>query len=152
MPGARLTATPGNERLKRMHLYHGPSANCNKDGVSPGRRRAQPERTLQVALVEHLTWRASPDVWFSHFPGGGRRNVIDGANLKRMGVRPGTPDLLFVVGGRLYGLELKNGSKGRLSDTQVETHAAMRRAGAVIGTAGTVDEALDLLAEWGLLR
>jgi hypothetical protein len=26
-----------------------------------------------------------------------------------------------------------------------------RKAGAVIGTAGTIDEALDLLTEWGVL-
>jgi hypothetical protein len=48
-------------------------------------------------------------------------------------------------------LELKNGMRGRLSPTQVSTHDEMREAGAVIGTAGTIDEALNLLAEWGLL-
>jgi hypothetical protein len=51
----------------------------------------------------------------------------------------------------LFGLELKNGIRGKLSPAQVETHAAMRAAGAVVGVAGTLDEALSLLREWGLL-
>jgi hypothetical protein len=135
-----------------MKSYHEPFSNCNTDAPRRLlRRREQPERALQCALIDHLAWRAPPDVWFSHFPSGGRRNVIDGTILKRMGVRAGTPDLLFVVGGRLFGLELKNGTKGRLSEAQIETHAEMRRAGATIGVAGTIDEALDLLAEWGVL-
>jgi hypothetical protein len=114
------------------------------------RRRQQPERALTRAVVEHLAWRA-PHVWFSHFPAGGRRTRIAGAILKGMGTKAGVPDLLLVSQGRLFGLELKNGTRGRLSDAQVETHAAMRKAGAVTGTAGTIDEALDLLTEWGVL-
>jgi hypothetical protein len=116
------------------------------------RRREQPERAIQVALVEHLAWRTPPGTWWTHFPAGGRRSRVAGAILKGMGAKPGVPDILLLSQGRLFGLELKAGTKGRLSDTQVETHAAMRNAGAVIGTAGTIDEALDLLAEWGLLR
>jgi hypothetical protein len=55
--------------------------------IARPRRRAQPERGLQCAVVEHLAWRAPADIWRSHFPAGGRRNVIDGVVLKRMGVR-----------------------------------------------------------------
>jgi hypothetical protein len=51
--------------------------------IARPRRRAQPERGLQCAVA----WRAPADVWWSHFPAGGRRNVIDGVVLKRMGVR-----------------------------------------------------------------
>jgi hypothetical protein len=114
------------------------------------KRRAQPERALTCTVCKNLAWRA-PHVWFTHFPAGGRRSRITGAILKGMGTKAGVPDLLLVSGGRLFGLELKNGTEGRLSDAQVETHAAMRKAGAVIGTAGTIDEALDLLTEWGVL-
>jgi hypothetical protein len=114
-------------------------------------RRKQPERALQVSLIEHLRWRVRPGTWWTHFPSGGRRSRITGALLKAMGTRAGVPDLLFVSCGRLFGLELKNGTKGRLSDSQVETHADMRAAGATIGTAGTLDEALNLLTEWGVL-
>ena len=68
-----------------------------------------------------------------------------------MGTKAGVPDLLLVADGRLYGLELK-AARGHLSPAQVATHAQMRAAGATIGTAADVDEALALLATWGLLR
>ena len=61
-----------------------------------------------------------------------------------MGAKAGLPDILLVAHGRLFGLELKAGERGRLSEVQKTTHEEMRRAGAVVGTAGTVDEAIDL--------
>jgi hypothetical protein len=115
------------------------------------RRRAQPERGLQCAVVEHLAWRAPVGTWFAHYPAGGRRSKVTGAILKGMGTRSGVPDLLILSRGRLFGLELKNGLRGRLSPAQVATHAEMRKAGATIGTAGTIDEATDLLHEWGVI-
>jgi hypothetical protein len=124
--------------------------NCS-DTTLHTRRRAQPERQIQVAVGNHLAWRAPPDVWWTHFPAGGRRSRINGAILKGMGTRAGVPDLLIVSRGRLFALELK-AERGRLSPVQRETHAAMREAGAVIGVAGDVDQAIDLLTEWGLLR
>jgi hypothetical protein len=67
-----------------------------------------------------------------------------------MGTKAGVPDLLILSHGRLYGLELK-ARYGKPSTTQIETHAAMREAGAVVGVAGSLDQALDLLGEWGVL-
>jgi hypothetical protein len=116
----------------------------------PLRRRKQPERGLQCAVVEHLAWRAPAGTWFTHFPAGGRRSRVTGAILKGMGTKAGVPDLLILSHGRLFGLELKAGH-GKPSTTQVETHSAMREAGATIGVANTVDDALALLGEWGVL-
>jgi ribonucleoside-diphosphate reductase alpha chain len=62
-----------------------------------------------------------------------------------MGTKAGVPDLLILSHGRLYGLELKAGY-GKPSTTQVETHSAMREAGAVIGVASDIDQALNLLS------
>jgi hypothetical protein len=130
--------------------YHDLLPNCN---IAPSRRnRAQPERGLQCAVVEHLAWRAPAGTWFTHFPAGGRRSRVTGAILKGMGTRSGVPDLLILNHGKLFGLELKNGTRGRLSPAQVDTHQEMGRAGATIGTAGTLDEAVSLLQEWGVLR
>jgi hypothetical protein len=118
---------------------------------SPLQRRAQPERALQFALIEHLDLRAPAGTWVSHFPSGGKRNAVTGSLLKRLGTRAGVPDLLILCRGKLFGLELKNGTRGRLSPAQIATHADMRAAGAVVGTAGSIDEALDLLGEWGII-
>src|ERR1700722_19732859 len=76
--------------------------------ATPARQsRKQPERALQVALIEHLSWRAPAGTWWTHFPAGGRRSRVTGAILKGMGTKPGCPDLFVVSHGKLYGLELK---------------------------------------------
>ncbi len=57
-----------------------------------------------------------------HIPNGGSRNKIEGANLKRQGVKAGVPDIyLPVPRGKYHGLyiELKHG-KNKLSDLQRE--------------------------------
>jgi hypothetical protein len=109
------------------------------------------ESLIQVAVVQHLAWRGIPGLFWTHFPAGGLRNPIVAAQLKAAGTKAGVPDILLLANGRLYGLELKS-LTGRLSANQVATHAAMREAGAIIGVAAGVDEALELLDAWGLLR
>jgi hypothetical protein len=130
--------------------------NSTRDFTSPRpvkqvRKRQQPERQLQAALIERLAWQKPPGVWWAHYPAGGRRSRVTGAILKGMGAKAGVPDLLILSHGKLFGLELKAGRNG-LSPAQVATHSEMRAAGAVIGTAGTLDDAIAILSEWGLLR
>jgi hypothetical protein len=67
-----------------------------------------------------------------------------------MGVRRGAPDLLFIVDGRAFGLELKS-KRGTLSPAQRECHEEIRRAGGLVGVAGSIDEAVSMLSEWGIL-
>jgi hypothetical protein len=52
-------------------------------------RRRQPEFKIHTAVCEHLRLRAKPDVLWLHPPNGGRRDVREAANLKRMGVLAG---------------------------------------------------------------
>jgi hypothetical protein len=140
--------------LSRGHLPQAGAAHpiSFSDPTNLGaRKRRQPERELQRALIDHLSWRAPSGTWWTHFPAGGRRSRVTGAILKSMGTKPGCPDIFILSYGKLFGLELKAGRNG-LSPAQIETHAAMRAAGAVIGTAGTLDDALAILSEWGLLR
>ncbi|MCM1275472.1 MAG: VRR-NUC domain-containing protein [Lachnospiraceae bacterium] len=57
-----------------------------------------------------------------HIPNGGKRNAREGARFKRMGVKPGVPDLFLPVPrGKYHGLfiELKSAS-GRPTDNQKE--------------------------------
>jgi hypothetical protein len=66
-------------------------------------------------------------------------------------VKPGVPDLLLLLAGRLYLLELK-ALRGRLSDDQIETQEKLRQAGAVVGNAVGLDQAIAWLEDHGLLR
>jgi hypothetical protein len=126
------------------------SPKLKQGGRSP-RRRRQPEALLHRALVEHLRWRAKPDVWFCHIPNGGARTAIEGAILKSFGVQPGAPDLLLERGGQALFIECKAPGR-KLSPSQVECHAALRRAGAAVETADDIDQALGFLRRHGVLR
>jgi hypothetical protein len=114
------------------------------------RRRQRPEQQVQIAVVQHLGWRAPRDTWRCHYPAGGARTAAEGAIFKSLGVKAGTPDLLLVREGRLYCLELKS-DRGRLSPAQVACHRDLREAGATIAVATGIDQALTILGAWGIL-
>ena len=114
-------------------------------------RRRQLEAQLQRAILEHLRWRGVPGLFVSHYPAGGWRSSIEAAILKGLGVTPGVPDLLILHQGKLHALELKS-ARGRLTTVQAETQHRMRVAGALAATAIGIDEALERLEAWGLLR
>jgi hypothetical protein len=114
-------------------------------------RRAQPEQQTHRAVVDLLRWCARSDVWFAHLANGGARTAIEGAILKSMGVRPGAPDLLIVRAGQPLFLEIK--APGRKpSPAQIECHAALRRAGAIVEVADNIDAAHAFLTRMGVLR
>lgn len=110
----------------------------------------RPEQDMQRAVFQHLAARAAPGVVAWHPPNGGARSKIEGAIFKGIGVKPGVPDVNAVKGGKFYGLELK-AKGGTLSLKQIDMQAALREAGAEIGVATSLDEALEWLEERGLL-
>ena len=104
--------------------------------------RHRPEQAIQRAVFDHLRQRGAPGTFAFHPPNGGWRSAIEAAILKGLGVVAGTPDV--IVSGATYALELK-AEGGRLSETQRATHAAMIAAGAVVGVAHGIDQAIACL-------
>jgi hypothetical protein len=92
------------------------------------RKRRQPEAQIQRALVERLAWQKPPGVWFCHIGNGGYRRLIEASIMAGLGVRRGAPDLIFIVAGRTFGLELK-APGGRLSQAQRESLARSGNGG-----------------------
>ena len=116
----------------------------------PGARRNEEEQ-IQAAVVLHLTVRAvSGAVWW-HTPNGGFRNAAEAGRFKALGVKAGVPDILALRAGRLYALELK-APGGRLSDAQHDMLAALKAAGAETAVAWGLDDALEVLERWGVIR
>lgn len=79
------------------------------------------EYDIHVATVDYLH-ALGPKLksHFFHVPNEGRHTVKYRVKLKRLGVKAGVPDLLFVLpGGRLGCVELKS-DKGRQSKAQKE--------------------------------
>jgi hypothetical protein len=110
----------------------------------------RPEQQLQRAVVEHLSWRAAPGVFFFHVPNGGWRSRVEASIFKAMGVRAGIPDIIALRQGAAFAMELK-APGGRLSPTQIACHEAMRLAGATVETVSDIDTAIDLLLAWGII-
>lgn len=109
------------------------------------------EEAIQRALVDLLTRAAIPGVAWTHMPSGEARHKGVAGKLKGMGVKPGWPDLLIVRQGQLYGLELK-AALGRVSPAQRQAHADLTAAGAIIAVTYGLDEAVQQLKAWGVVR
>ena len=115
------------------------------------------EAAIQVQLVEYLRlvlpargvlFFSSPNEGMGHAQGGG--GIARMVKLKRMGLLSGVADLVFVMRGRAYFLELKR-RKGVQSVNQLTFEADATRAGADYAVAHSFDEAVNILKAWGII-
>lgn len=110
------------------------------------------EFALQVAIVELLERAGTPGVVWFHVPNGEKRSKSTGAKLKRMGVRPGVADLVFIGnGGVVRFLELK-ASDGIFSPDQLTFCHDVEWLGALYAVARSIDDAIRILSAWGAIR
>lgn len=109
------------------------------------------EDAIQAAVVLHLAVRKMPGVVAFAIPNGGLRSKPEAARMKATGTRPGAPDLVIVKDGRFHGLEIKT-ERGRVSSAQETMMAELQAAGALVSVAHGLDEALETLERWGLIR
>jgi hypothetical protein len=114
-------------------------------------KRRRPEQQIQHAVFEHLALRGVNDAFIFHVPNGGWRSRIEAAILKGTGVKAGVPDIIAIKDGRCYALELK-APGGQVTPVQRDAHAALTAAGATVAVAVGLDEALERMERWGLLR
>lgn len=107
------------------------------------------EAQFQIAVAAYLEVALKKGVLWTAFPagGGGYRR---GALLKRMGLKPGWPDLLFLHRGKLFGIELKT-PIGKVSPAQRALHKALQAQGVPVLVVKTSAEVSDALDQWGLL-
>jgi hypothetical protein len=115
--------------------------------------RSEKEVTsLHIPLVTALRVCLRPEVVMFHVPNGELRDPRAARKLKAMGTLAGVADLVFVwPPGRILFLELKL-PKLKPTPTQLEFAQRALAAGAEYRIAYSVAEALDLVAERGLLK
>lgn len=116
-----------------------------------GQRRNRPEDAIQRAVFEHFAARAGRNVFAFAVPNGGLRSKAEAAIMKGLGGRAGVPDVVAVKEGQMYALELK-AAGGRLRESQRQVIPEMEAAGAIVGVATGLDEALAWLELHNLLR
>lgn len=71
------------------------------------------------------------------------------AKLRRMGLRSGVADLVFVKDGRVYFLEMKRPG-GKQSESQRQFQADAEAVGAPYAVAYSFDEAVKILQDFGV--
>lgn len=110
------------------------------------------EREVHIAVADTLRWGLKPDwVWF-HPANGELRSDATGALLQRMGVRPGTSDLVLCGPpmGRMHALELKRKGKKPTPEQRAFLQQVLD-AGGFARWADNYDLAIAILTEWGAL-
>ena len=104
------------------------------------------EDVIQSAICKYLDMRK---VCYWAVPNGGSRKggAIEGARLKKTGVKSGVPDITVVYDGMYYGLEVKRPAtdkhpKGYLTQSQKDMHKQIRKVGGSVATVYSVADVI----------
>jgi hypothetical protein len=130
---------------RQLSLFKGK----RQTGVAP-----QPplEFKTQCALSDTLKLCCTPGWWWTALPFGEKRTPQTAGRLKRMGVKGGLPDFMFLHDlGSTAWLELKRGRLGKLSDDQERMHSFLARRGDIVLLARSYEEAVLALKDVGIL-
>lgn len=109
----------------------------------------RPEQTLHLQVAQFLEAALTPaSVWF-HCPNGGKRTRAEAGIFCGLGVKSGIPDVVIVFDGQAHFIELKS-TRGRIQPSQTEMMCRLRKAGARIAVARSLDEVIDHIQRWSI--
>ena len=114
--------------------------------------RKNPERELHYAVAGYLSLALTDESFFTtigHGVYGGEARQIRGAMQRRVGQKPGVPDVMVVNKGQAYFLELKS-LRGSLTDAQKDTMKKLSAAGSSVAVCRSVDEVAAYLNLWSV--
>jgi hypothetical protein len=129
---------------RQLHLF----GNKRQRGTAPP---SPSEYQLHCAVADTVRRWIMPGWIFTHIASGERRDMVTAARLKRMGVMPGWPDLLFFGPGRVCWIELK-AKGGRLSEAQAAVASHPVAAGHGYLCSDSFDDIIVTLKDWGIVR
>lgn len=96
-------------------------------------------------------WLRGLGVPWYHVPNGGRRDEIEGAKFKRMGVSAGVPDICICVARKGYHglyIELKRKFGGKLSESQIRWKNDLIREGYAWYMAQGHEECIKIISNY----
>ncbi len=107
----------------------------------------RPEQAFQIAAVQFIR-AAWPELVFWFVPNGGNLSKVQRAMFQLMGLKPGVPDLHFILPhGKLGCIELKS-AKGRRSETQEDFRLQCERFKVPWAEARSLEDVEAILAVW----
>lgn len=116
---------------------------------SPVQEDFEQELVIRWSIGQIDTW---PELALLYHPAnGGKRSKREAAKLKRMGVKPGVPDLhLPIARGGFHGLyvEMKRLEGGRVSTEQKTWLAALHAAGHCVAVCEGHEQAIAVLRDY----
>ncbi len=108
------------------------------------------EADLQISVIQYLDL-VKPNAFYFHVPNSSMATPGYRKTLKRMGLKAGIGDLLFILpGGRLGVIELKL-LGGKQSGFQETFEAVCNSFGVDYRIAHSIQEVADILREWDCL-
>jgi hypothetical protein len=147
----RVRWTEGDYQDYQRRRHGSAAASKRAPANTPPAARHLTEEEIQRAVFQHLRHRGAPGVFAFHPRNGSRdQRHLAGVN-SGLGVVSGTPDVIIIKDGTVYGLELKT-ERGRLSPVQLKVHDEMRAAGCEVAVAYGLDQAVEWLEARGILR
>jgi hypothetical protein len=121
-------------------------------GTAPPTPRENELHTRLVQLIDR--WPAPGSKWiYTHIASGEKRDIVTAARLKRMGVKRGWPDFIFVdeASRRVFFLELKRRGQ-QPSEEQWRIALHLESAGCEYRWTDDLREAIAWLKDLGVLR
>lgn len=109
------------------------------------------ESTLQISCVDYLHKCAHPDVIYWHTPNGGKQTDGQRIHGYKMGVLSGFPDFAMLRHGKPHFIEFKVGYN-KLTEDQEKVEQRIRAQGLPYVVIRTIDEFMDLMKSWDMVR
>ena len=118
------------------------------------RKQLYAEHNLQATVIRHLSYGVRDRINYFAIPNAAKRSPRLGAWMKAEGLQAGVADLCFMLPkGRTAWLELKTASrKSKQSADQEYFEKRCKELGHLYAMARTIDEALDILRKWQVLK
>ena len=117
----------------------------------PGKHPNRKIPTERQEQIWFITWLRKQGYRCHHSPNGGKRNILEGYNLKMMGVSAGFPDVeVPLPSGHYHGFycEMKPIKGGRLTDEQREWLSYLRDKGYWAEVAHGFEEAKEMFLHY----
>ena len=128
-----------------------PAQPAQKSVLAALRRPVVPSNNCSAPCSSTSRSGRCSNIYWLYVGNGGRRSPIEARVFKSLGVRPGIPELIVIHQGQIYRQELM-ADTGKIAPVRAAAHARMRAAGAEVEVATGINDALDLLQRWQLLR